>query len=309
MKIQSLQYTIDDKSVLNYYETGDAPSKLLLLHAQGTHSLSFHNVLSKLAKHYHVYLVDYYGHGMSSHNPDKYNLVSIGDDIIAFIENVICDTVAVLGHSSGGLIAAYIAAHCDKCSKLLLEDPPFFSSQGERRYNTYNYVDLSSVCHSFLQQSEEKDFVQYYFENQYCWHFFPEDSRETIREKLGGFARKYRTKHPDKNLKVPFWPKKFLQSFNGLQYYDPRFGEAFYSDSFNRDVDYCELLSKIKCKTLFMKANTTIGENGLLQGALTDEDLQLVSTLTTNMKIEHFDCGHGIHTEKPKQFVKAVRSI
>ncbi len=309
MKIHSSQYTIDDRSVLNYYEAGEADAKLLLLHAQGTDSSSFHQVLAKLAKHYHVYLVDYYGHGMSSHNPGKYNLVSIGKDMIAFIENVICDKCAVLGHSSGGLIAAYIAAHCDKCTKLLLEDPPFFSSQGERRYNTYNYVDLSSVCHSFLQQSEEKDFVYYYFVNQYCWHFFPDDSRETIREKLSGFALKYRTKHPEKNLKVPFWPKKFLESFNGLQYYDPRFGEAFYDDSFHGDVDYRELLSRIKCKTLFMKANTTVGENGLLQGALSEEDLQLVNTLIENMEIEHFDCGHGIHAEKPKQFVRAVISI
>ncbi len=168
MKIHNAQYIIDDSSILNYYEIGTAKNKLLLLHAQGTTSCSFDKVVIKLAKHYHVYLVDYYGHGKSSHNPEKYNLVSIGNDIIDFIENVICDTVTVLGHSSGGLIAAYIAAHSDKCQKLILEDPPFFSSWGERRYNTYNYKDLSSVCHNFLSQSKEKDFVYYYFINQYC---------------------------------------------------------------------------------------------------------------------------------------------
>ena len=106
MKIHNAQYKIDDSSILNYYEVGTAKNKLLLLHAQGTNSCSFDNVVTKLAKHYHVYLVDYYGHGKSSHNPEKYNLVSIGNDIIDFIENVICDSVAVLGHSSGGLIAA-----------------------------------------------------------------------------------------------------------------------------------------------------------------------------------------------------------
>ena len=120
---------------------------------------------------------------------------------------------------------------------------------------------------------------------------------------------KYRTKHPDKNLKVLFWPKKFLEGFNGLQYYDPHFGEAFYNDSFNDTVDYNDLFSKIKCKTLFMKANTTIGENGLLQGALSDEDLQRVNSLIENMKIQRFDCGHGIHTEKANQFVEAIIQI
>lgn len=309
MKIRNAQYRIDDKSVLNYYEIGTAKNNLLLLHAQGTHSFSFNNVVEKLAKHYHVYLVDYYGHGMSSHNPEKYNLISIGNDIIDFIENVICDTVAVLGHSSGGLIAAYIAAHCLRCTKLILEDPPFFSSWGEKRYNTYNYKDLSSVCHNFLLQNEEKDFVYYYFKNQYCWNFFPDDSREIVREKLCGFAMKYRTKHPDKNLKVLFWPKKFLEGFNGLQHYDPQFGEAFYNDSFNDTVDYNDLLSIIKCKTLFMKANTTIDEDGLLQGALSDENLQKVNSLIENMEIQRFDCGHGIHTEKASQFVEAILSV
>ena len=308
MKIHNAQYKVDDSSILNYYEVGTAENKLLLLHAQGTNSCSFDKVVKKLAKYYHVYMVDYYGHGMSSHNPEKYNLVSIGNDIINFIENVICDSVTVLGHSSGGLIAAYIAAHCDKCKKLILEDPPFFSSWGERRYNTYNYQDLSTVCHNFLMQSEDEDFVHYYFVNQYCWNFFPDDSRETIREKLGDLALKYRTKHPDKNLKVPFWPKRFLEGFNGLQYYDPRFGEAFYNDSFHDTVNYNELLSKIKCNTLFMKANTTIGENGLLQGALSDEDLQRVNALIPHMEIKQFDCGHGIHSEKPKQFVEAIIS-
>ena len=64
-------------------------NNLLLLHAQGINSCSFNNVAVKLAKYYHVYMVDYYGHGKSSHNPEKYNLVSIGNDIIDFIENVI----------------------------------------------------------------------------------------------------------------------------------------------------------------------------------------------------------------------------
>ncbi len=306
MKIHTAQYKIDDRSVLHYYEIKNKNPKFLLLHAQGTNSLSFMNVAQRLSKYYHIYMVDYYGHGHSSHNCEKYNLYSIGNDIISFIEKIICDNVIVLGHSSGGLIAAYVASNCDCCSKLILEDTPFFSSLGDKRYNTYNYKDLSSVCHNFLLQDEEKDFVYYYFINQYCWNFFPDNSRENIREKLGSFALKYRVKHPDKNLKVPFWPQKFLEGFRGLQYYDPKFGEAFYNNSFNSNVDYVALLSRIKCKTLFMKATTTIGENGLLQGALSDEDLKQVNDLINNMKIEYFACGHGIHIDKSRQFVKAL---
>ena len=309
MKVNNAQYKIDDNSILNYYEIKNDKPKLLLLHAQGTDSLTFMNVIGKLSKNYHIYLVDYYGHGKSSHNREKYNLIDIGNDIIKFIENVIDDFVTILGHSSGGLIASYIGANCGKCIGLLLEDPPLFASVGERRYNTYNYKDLSSVCHNFILQDKISDFVYYYFMNQYCWNFFPEDSREKIKNKLGEFALKYRKAHPDKTLKVPFWPKKFLEGFNGLNQYDAYFGEAFYNDSFNSDIDYNKLLSNIKCKTLFMKANTTIGADGLVQGALTDEDLKQVTSLIKDIKVEYFDCGHGIHSEKSKEFIRSVNEI
>ena len=156
------------------------------------------------------------------------------------------------------------------------------------------------MCHNFISQDEIKDFVYYYFINQYCWNFFPDDSREMIRTKLGELALKYREKHPDKNLRVMFWPKKFLEGFRGLQNYDPYFGESFYNDSFNANVDYEKLLSNIKCETLFLKAKTTIGDDGLIQGALTDEDLEQVNKLISNMNIERFDCGHGIHVDRPK---------
>lgn len=309
MRIYNDKYVIDENSVLNYYEVKNNKPKMLLLHAQGTDSMSFKKCIGKLSKYYHLYLIDYYGHGKSSHNKEKYNLINIGDDIIKFIQEVICDKVAIVGHSSGGLIAAYIAANCDKCGYLVLEDAPIFSSLGDRRYNTYNYVDLSTVCHNFISQDEEKDFVYYYFINQYCWNFFPKESREEIKQRLGTFALNYRKKNPDKDLKVRFWPKRFLEGFKGMNNYDPYFGEAFYNDSFNRNVDYEKLLENIKCETLFMKANTTIGQNGLVQGALTQEDLDKVSSLINNMKIVYFDCGHGIHVEKSREYIKELMEI
>lgn len=211
-----------------------------------------------------------------------------------------------MGHSSGGLIACYIASKSDLCNNLILEDPPLFSSVGEKRFNYYNYNDISTICHNFINQDEEEDFVYYYFMNQYMWNFFPENSREKIRNKSGKSALKYRKKHPDKPLKIRFWPKKFLEAFNGMEQYDPYFGENFYNDTFNCNINYRKLLSEINCKTLFMKANTKIADDGIIMGALTDEDLQQVTGLIKNIRVEYFNCGHGIHNEKKKEFVKSV---
>ena len=78
------------------------------------------------------------------------------------------------------------------------------------------YIDLSTVCHRYLGQSESGDFVLYYFEHQYAWNFSPEDSREKVKPKLVAMAAKYRRKHPDRNLKVMFWPKAALDAFRGM---------------------------------------------------------------------------------------------
>lgn len=305
-KMENFQYETDDGDIINYYEMDNGNPILMIIHAQGTNANHYSNVIKDLSKNFHLILVDCYGHGKSSHNKEKYNIISQGDDLIDFVKSKTSEKISILGHSSGGLISCYIASNSEVCDNLILEDPPLFSSCGEKRFNYYNYNDMSTCCHNFINQDKETDFVYYYFMNQYAWNFFPEDKREKIRTKSGEAALKYRKKHPDKPLKVPFWPKKFLEAFQGLNEYDPYFGENFYNDSFNCNIDYNDLLSNIKCKTLFMKAKTTIGEGGLIQGALTDDDLELVKNRIENIKVEYFDCGHSIHSDMKKDFVKSV---
>lgn len=294
---------------LKYYETENNLQPLLLIHAQGVDATSFDNVWTKLEKKFHVYAVDCYGHGGSLHDAERYNVVDIGKAIIQFIKDVVKQKVFLLGHSSGGLIAAYIASNTDFCSYLILEDPPFFSSQGERRKKTFNYIDLSTVCHKFIQQKEYTDFVLYYFTNQYAWILFPETSREKIQQKMIAMAEKYRKKHPENNLRVLFWPKAALSGFQGMNNYDPLFGEAFYTDSFHSGIPHEELLQNIKCKTIFMKAKTNTSEDGILLAALSEEDLKRMSELIDDFQIVRFDCGHGIHIEKPKEFIECVTSL
>ena len=306
MKLENYQYKTHDNNIINYYEADSNNPTLLIIHAQSANSSSYSGVIKDLSKKFHLIIIDCYGHGKSSHNKEKYNIISQGDDLIEFIQYKTDEKISILGHSSGGLIACYIASKSNVCDNLILEDPPLFSSVGEKRFNYYNYNDLSTICHNFINQNEEEDFVYYYFMNQYMWNFFPENSREKIRNRSGKSALKYRKKHPDKPLKIRFWPKKFLEAFNGMEQYDPYFGENFYNDTFNCNINYSKLLSEIDCRTLFMKANTKIGDDGIIMGALTDEDLQQVTDLIKNIKVEYFNCGHGIHIEKKKEFVKSV---
>lgn len=296
-------------SGLQYYEIRNDLKPLVLLHAQAVDSTSFFCVMPKLARHFHVYAVDCYGHGRSLHDASRYNVADIGNAVIDFIWNVVREPACLLGHSSGGLIAAHAASHSDLCSALVLEDPPFFSCQGERRKRAFNYVDLSTVCHEFLAQREENDFVLYYFAHQRIWELFPEKARENARPRLIAAAARYRKKHPDKYLRVPFWPKAGLAAYQGMNSYDPRFGEAFYNDSFHTGIAHEELLRGIRCKTLFLKAKTVVGQDGLLMAALGEDDLQRVLALVPDCTLIRFDCGHAIHAEKPDAFISALLTM
>lgn len=93
---------------LNYYEIKNNLQPLILIHAQGVDAVSFESVWGQLSKSYHIYSVDCYGHGESLHNAKEYNVEDISKAIICFIEDVVREKVFLLGHSSGGLIAAYI---------------------------------------------------------------------------------------------------------------------------------------------------------------------------------------------------------
>lgn len=294
---------------LRYYEIRNEREPLVLLHAQGVDSASFFGVLPKLAQWFHVYAVDCYGHGGSLHDPARYDVVHIGAAVIAFLRDVVGAPACLLGHSSGGLIAAYVASHSDRCSGLILEDAPFFSCQGERRKETFNYVDLSTVCHRFLAQSEETDFVLYYFTHQRIWDLFPEKARARVRPKLLAAAARYRRRRPDRDLWVPFWPRTGLAAYQGMNDYDPRFGEAFYTDRFHAGIDHEDLLRGIRCRTLFLKAKTVTAPDGLLLAALSEEDLRRVLALVPGCDLVRFDCGHAIHIEEPKAFLAAVRTM
>lgn len=161
---------LDDGSVLNYAEGPDNGTALLLIHGQGMSWEDYSRVLPDLAASYHVYAVDCYGHGKSSHDATKYSCVVMGKNFVWFIENVMKEQCVVSGHSSEGILAAWIALNAPKdVLGLVLEDPPFFSVEPDEMRNTFVWLDSFQVNHNFLNQSEVKDSDVYYFQHSYFW--------------------------------------------------------------------------------------------------------------------------------------------
>lgn len=83
------QVTLPSGSVINYGEVRNDKPALLLIHGQMGAWEDYANLLPELSENWHVYAVDVYGHGQSSHDPSLYYLDVNGDDLIWFINHVI----------------------------------------------------------------------------------------------------------------------------------------------------------------------------------------------------------------------------
>ena len=109
--VQEKQVTLESGKVINYGEVANDKPALLLIHGQMSIWEDYALVLSELSKNWHIYAVDVYGHGESSHDESLYYLDVNGDDLIWFSDHVIGGSTVVSGHSNGAITAAYIAAY------------------------------------------------------------------------------------------------------------------------------------------------------------------------------------------------------
>ncbi|MEG6511752.1 alpha/beta hydrolase [Desulforamulus ruminis] len=298
---QEKQFTIGD-TILNYAEGPSNGPALLLIHGQIGNWENYAKVLPELSKHYHVYVVDCHGHGKSSKNPEKYNVESMGKDFIQFITQIIKKPTVVSGHSSGGLLAAWLAANSpENVVGVVLEDPPFFSSELPRYKETFAYVDMSLTCHHFLQQGVEDDFTRYYIKNCYWIKFF-QDGQKVITN----YALSYREKHPHAPLKIFFFPPSMNEPFRTMDLYDPYFGDTFYDGSWHKNFDHAEALSKITCPSVLIHTNWSYDKHGILLAAMDEKDADRAHSLLKNDALINVKSGHGFHFEKPKDFIKIM---
>ncbi|MQA83875.1 MAG: alpha/beta fold hydrolase [Streptosporangiales bacterium] len=286
-------------SLLNYAEGPDNGPPLLLIHGQLTDWRSWSRALPELSQQYHVYAIDCYGHGRSAHVPDKYSANALAADVQQFLTEVVGEPATVAGHSSGGLIAAALAADApEQVRGVVLEDPPFFSSVLPRAKKTFNYVDLATTTHEFLR-SGEKDFTTFYIRNAAVWDLF-----QGAKDRIQGSALSYRKKHPDEPLRLFYMPPVINDLFRGMESYDPRFGETFYDDSFNQDFDHARTLERITVTAVLIHTNWSYDDNGVLLAAMSGEDAQRARSLLKDVEFFKVDSGHGFHFEKPREFTQ-----
>lgn len=291
----------------NYAEGPDNGPALLLLNAQHMDWYSYSRVLPELSTQFHVFAVDYPGHGKTTY-PDDYplNANQIGSDLANFIETVIKEPAFVTGNSSGGLLTTWLAANKPELVKaIVLEDPPLFSAEYPRVKKTVAYRSFTTA-HNFIKEGEE-DFLVYWLESNSV--FFEKNVGKFSLPMIKTAINSYRNANPGKAVEISLLPDIVRLMIRGFKYYDPRFGAGFYDGSWNAGFDHAEALQKITCPTVLLHANFEIREDGELNGAMDQGEADRVVSLIPNAEYKRIDAVHVIHIDKPDQFIQILMTF
>ena len=306
--IQEKQITLPNGNTINYGElAGDGPA-LLLIHGQMVAWEEYASVIPDLSKNWHVYAVDLYGHGESSHEEELYYLDVNGDDLIWFIDNVIGEDTVVSGHSNGALIAAYIAAYGSNLVKgVVLEDPPVFSTQGENWETSFAYLDTYQPLHEYISSEQTECWPAYYLRHCYWGQLFMKDAMPG----LANYAQKYREKHPTEEVKIMFLPSSITTVFHYVEQYDMLYGEHFYNLTWNNGITHEEMLSDIDIPCVYLHAKENVAETGVYLCAASKEQAdRAVDYIGENCRlVETENSDHNIHGLHEDIYLDAVNSF
>lgn len=288
----------------SYVEGPDNGPPLMLLHAQLMDWFDYSRVMPDLAKDYHVFVVDYQGHGTTTY-PDDYPMTAdqIGTDLGAFMDQEIGEPAFVSGNSSGGLLTTWLAANRpDAVRAVALEDPPLFASEYPEIKDTVAIKAFESSYAVATSDAGNEDFLMYWLD--YNTAFFDTNIFPGSATVIKYFVSSYRDANPGRPVELSFISDDTIRLLmRGLEEYDPRFGAAFYDGSWNEGFDHAEALREITAPTLLIHADFSTTDEGLLNGAMDQAQADRAMSLLSDGTYERVDSGHVVHLDHPDEYV------
>ncbi|MFO0598062.1 MAG: alpha/beta hydrolase [Myxococcaceae bacterium] len=291
---------------LHYAEGPKAGPPVVLVPGQSMPLWSYQKVMPLLARNHHVFVTDVRGHGRSQHTPGQYTFNTCGEDLVAFLREVVREPALCAGNSSGGLISLYAAAKApDLVSALLMEDPPLFSTEWPRmRDDTWVHGFFEHVVKTLPDLATFFSTLRVPTKGGKKLMNFP----RPLAWVLGGAITRYQRKHPGQPVDLWWLPLQVRLFVRGLSEYDVDFTRACV-DGRMCDLDHEGCLRAVDCPALLIQADSFRHEELGLVGAMGDEDIARARAIKPELEIEHWPKPHVVHLAAPKRYVRAIEAL
>lgn len=296
---------------LNYVVGPNNGPPLVLIPAQMGIWESYKKVMPSLSKSFQVYVVEIRGHGKSSWTPGDYSWKSIGEDMKAFLEQVVQRKAIVAGNSSGGIITLWCAANVpDYVMGAVIEDAPVFSAEMPRfkEEDRFVYNGLKHLVEN-IGDLENRDLANYF-----RGMVMPVSEKRKKQMPdwfvniLSKQIKKFEMKYPGRPIEVGF-PDTLRVLMKSLSMFDPDFSRAFVDGRFYEGINHEEALKRVKCPMLILHANWHRYPDFGLVGAMDDEDAKRMMELVPHAQYIKIPANHVIHSFKPKEYIEAIEKF
>lgn len=247
---------------INFLSTGpELAEPLVMLHGGAWCWQEFLSLIPHLAENWRVYALDLRGNGKSEWLPGQYCLEDFTDDAIKFIEHL-DSSVILIGHSIGGVVGLMTAARFpSRVRALIIEDVPLSLENYSRIIDSSR--DMFRLCLNL------------------------KESAKSETELALSLAENYK----EYNGLTSTWIMFFATCLWRL---DPNFFDSLLNDfnRFTRGYDYKNILSHIKCPTLFITGDTALGS------VMTVDEISYLNQNMENVKLVKIQgVGHLLHLQ------------
>ncbi|MEU7579877.1 alpha/beta fold hydrolase [Streptomyces sp. NPDC041068] len=284
---------------MNYVAEGDPGSPaLLLIPAQGESWWGYEEAIGLLGSAFQVFAIDLRGQGRSTWTPGRYNLNTWGRDVANFLDLVVQRPAIVAGNSSGGVIAAWLAAYAKpgQVRGVVLEDPPLFSSQAAPPYGPGMMQTLGPMFAAWAKWLGKQ------------WSIGDWDGMvDALPHELPAFL------HPGIGFMLGDGPDSgaFATPPQHLREYDPEWAWAWANDTANAGCDHADMLAQAKVPVLLTHHfHMTDPDTGRLMGAMTDIQAQQARRLleSTGRPVTYtpLDAPHTMHGPEAQRYADVI---
>ena len=268
---------------MNFAEGPDNGPPLVLLHGLGRRWQVFEPLIAVLSKSWHIYAPDLRGHGESAHIPRGYRGKEYAQDVITFLEQRVPGPAILFGHSLGGMIGLWIAAHRPELVRALMVGDSMLMSKGFEPDTMYPMLfaglrDLASKKYEIDQLA---------------------DGLATIKIKVPGLTEAV----PIGDL--PGNDRETLLLWAAcVKQVDPDAFAMTLDGSSLQDWDGETLLGQVRCPTLLLQGNPELG------ALMSDADVvRALKLLPAAVHVRFPTLGHALYIQQPEPVLRAVTAF